>query len=252
MTGPLTGSWLAIEVLGRRPAPSAPLPPGHRRGDQPVRLAFRPTTGSARLRPASAAPNSERGCFGRPSARQLTLPLHTGPPPLTPTAVTAAALPALALASLPERPKMEAGVSGGDPLPRLRRPLQRGAEPRDPLLPQPPFGGGGTVGGWCWGRGPRTRRPRRRGSGARLCEAGGVTEMPGRGAVTSSACRTAALAAGAGKGDGPSGLQEWGGSSGKWARCPAGGVLLARSQHIFPRVPARNSELDGKRETGVV
>ncbi|KAM6268139.1 transmembrane protein 128 isoform 2-T3 [Spheniscus humboldti] len=40
---------------------------------------------------------------------------------------------------------MEAGVSGGDPLPRLRRPLQRGAEPRDPLLPQPPSGGGGTV-----------------------------------------------------------------------------------------------------------
>ncbi|XP_009272037.1 PREDICTED: transmembrane protein 128 [Aptenodytes forsteri] len=40
---------------------------------------------------------------------------------------------------------METGVSGGDPLPRLRRPLQRGAEPRAPLLPQSPFGGGGTV-----------------------------------------------------------------------------------------------------------
>ncbi|XP_065515456.1 transmembrane protein 128 [Lathamus discolor] len=40
---------------------------------------------------------------------------------------------------------MEAGVSGGGPIPRLRRPLRPGAEPRDPLLPQPPFGGGGTA-----------------------------------------------------------------------------------------------------------
>ncbi|KAM6261665.1 transmembrane protein 128 isoform 2-T2 [Porphyrio hochstetteri] len=38
---------------------------------------------------------------------------------------------------------MEAGVSGGDGLARLRHPLRRGAEPRDPLLLQPPFGGGG-------------------------------------------------------------------------------------------------------------
>ncbi|XP_032775963.1 transmembrane protein 128 isoform X2 [Strigops habroptila] len=40
---------------------------------------------------------------------------------------------------------MEAGVSGGGPLPRLRRPLRPGAEPRDPLLPQQPFGSGGTA-----------------------------------------------------------------------------------------------------------
>ncbi|XP_054059626.1 transmembrane protein 128 [Rissa tridactyla] len=40
---------------------------------------------------------------------------------------------------------MEAGASGGEPLPRLRRPLRRGAEPRDPPLPQPPLGGGGTA-----------------------------------------------------------------------------------------------------------
>ncbi|KAM6136062.1 LOW QUALITY PROTEIN: transmembrane protein 128 [Phoenicopterus ruber ruber] len=39
---------------------------------------------------------------------------------------------------------MEAGDSGGDPLPRLRRPLRREAEPRA-LVPQPPFGGGGTA-----------------------------------------------------------------------------------------------------------
>ncbi|XP_055564427.1 transmembrane protein 128 [Falco cherrug] len=48
------------------------------------------------------------------------------------------------LASLPERPKMEAGASG-DPVPRLRRGVRRGAEPRDPLLPQPPLGGGGAA-----------------------------------------------------------------------------------------------------------
>ncbi|KAM6077047.1 transmembrane protein 128 [Chlamydotis macqueenii] len=40
---------------------------------------------------------------------------------------------------------MEAGGSDCDALPRLRRPLRRGAEPRDPLLPQSPLGGGGTA-----------------------------------------------------------------------------------------------------------
>ncbi|XP_064007524.1 transmembrane protein 128 [Pogoniulus pusillus] len=38
---------------------------------------------------------------------------------------------------------MAAGASGGEPLPRHRRPLRRGAELRDPLPPQSPFRGGG-------------------------------------------------------------------------------------------------------------
>lgn len=52
------------------------------------------------------------------------------------------------LPSLPELPKMEAGGEQGDPLPRLRRHLRQGAEPRTLPL-QPLLQGGGTAGGCC-------------------------------------------------------------------------------------------------------
>lgn len=154
ITGAWTGSSLATAVLQQRSAPSAPpRHPGTAAGSSRSDLLSDPPRARQGYDSATAAPNPAGRRPTHLSACRLPLPPHTGPPPLTPTAVTAAAIPAPALASLPERPKMEAGDSAGEPLPRLRRPLRRGAEPRHPLLPQPPLEGGGTAGGWCRGRG---------------------------------------------------------------------------------------------------
>lgn len=137
---------------------------------------------------------------------------------------------------------MEAGDSGGEPLPRLRRPLRRGAEPRHPLLPQPPLEGGGTAGGWCRGRGAPAGRGGERSQAVR----GGRCDRNGRaGSGDKQRCPRG------GSGEGGRALLTVGvrGLLGKGARCPAGGMLVACSRPASPRLSAPNSELGVKRET---
>lgn len=204
-----------------RPAPA----PGHRRGVHPARLAFRPTTRSARLRLGDSGSEPRR----TPSHPPLRLP-----PPPAPSHGAAAPHANGRNGRRDSRPRP--GVTAGAAQDGGRR-QRRGAaaQAQAPFAARgrtpPPAAAAAAFGGRRDGRwvvpGARGSRRERRGAERSQAVRGGRCDRNGRaGSGDKQRCPCG------GSGEGGRALLTVGvrGLLGKGARCPAGGMLVACSR----------------------